>query len=88
VNATADESAETASAVGELADDRPYLEVEDSKIYGEMTQDGVLVVRVFPAGDTPVAVLVDETLVSGNVAGWKSHGKHRKSLLDSRQEVN
>jgi hypothetical protein len=77
MNATT-ESADVAQAVGEVDDGRPCLNIEGSKVYAELTEDGVLVVRAYPAGDTPVAVLVDETLVSGSKAGWKAHGTHRK----------
>lgn len=77
MNATT-ESADSAQAVGEAIDERPCLDVEGSKVYAELSEDGVLVVRAYPAGDTPVAVLVDETVVSGTTAGWKAHGKHRK----------
>jgi hypothetical protein len=66
------------NATAEPPGDRPCLEVEGSKVYAEMNQDGVLVVRACPAADTPVAMLVDETLVKGTTAGWKSHGRHRK----------
>lgn len=83
MNATT-ESADAVQAVGEVTEDRPYLDVEGSKVYAELSDDGVLVVRAYPAGDTPVAVLVDETIVSGSTAGWKAHGKHRKPL-DSSQ---
>lgn len=86
MNATTTESAEAAEAVSEAADDRPCLDVAGSKVYAELSPDGVLVVRVYPSGDTPVAVLVDETVVSGYTAGWKSHGRHRRSKpLDSSQ---
>lgn len=71
-------SAKPAQAVSAADGDRPCLDVAGSKVYAEMSQDGVLVVRAYPAGDTPVAVLVDETLVSGSKAGWKAHGTHRK----------
>lgn len=77
MNATT-ESADSAQAVGEAIDERPCLDVEGSKVYAELSEDGVLVVRAYPAGDTPVAVLVDETVVSGTTAGWKAHGKHRR----------
>jgi hypothetical protein len=90
MNATT-ESAESAQAVSEAADNRPCLEVEGSKVYADRSEDGVLVVRAYPAADTPVAVLVDETLVSGTTAGWKPHGRHRKpdaEPLDSGQETN
>jgi hypothetical protein len=63
----------------QVADSRPCLDVEGSKVYAGLDPDGVLVVRVQLASDTPVAVLVDETLVSGYTAGWKALGKHRKS---------
>lgn len=72
------ESADSAQAVSEADGGRPCLDIEGSKVYAEMSENGVLVVRACPAGDTPVAVLVDETLMRGSVAGWKSHGTHRK----------
>jgi hypothetical protein len=78
-------AAQSAGVVNEAGQDRNCTHVEGSRICGEMTGDGVLVVRVYPAGDTPVAVLVDEALVSGSTAGWKSHGKHRKPEQASAQ---
>jgi hypothetical protein len=54
------------------------LEVAGSRVYADLTADNVLVVRVHPGGDTPVAVYVDEVLVEGTTAGWKAHGRHRR----------
>lgn len=62
----------------EAADERPCLDVEGSKVYAEMGPDRVLVVRVYPAGDTPVAVLVDETLVAGSQAQGPRGRHHRQ----------
>jgi hypothetical protein len=73
----ATESADPACAV-EVAEERPCLEVEGSKVYAEMGRDRVLVVRVYPVGDTPVAVMVDETLVAGSEMDWRPRGRHRK----------
>jgi hypothetical protein len=84
VNA-ATESAESAQAVGEAADASPCLEIGESKVYAGLSPDGVLVIRAYPAGDTLVAVLVDETLVAGSEVDWKPRGRHRRQL-DSSQD--
>lgn len=78
MNATT-EPAEAANAVSEVTDERPCIDVEGSKVFAELSSDGVLVVRVYPAGDTPVAVLVDETLVAGSEAKWQPKGKHHRT---------
>lgn len=71
-------SADAANAVGEVTDERPCLDIEGSKVYAECSEDGVLVVRVYPVGDMPVAVLVDETLVAGSEMEWKPRGRHHR----------
>jgi hypothetical protein len=82
MNATTDEAAESVDAAGLGGG----LDIEGSKVMAGLTDDGVLLVRILPAGDTPVAIMVDETIMQGTTAGWKAHGKHRKSMLDSSQD--
>ena len=80
-------SADSAQAVSEATEDQLCLDVEGSKVYAELSDDGVLVVRAYPVGDTPVAVLVDETLVAGSEVRWQPRGRHRKAL-DSSQATD
>ncbi len=81
MNAVA-QSADAADAVSEAAGERPCLDIEGSKVCAGLSGDGVLVVRVYPVGDTPVAVLVDETLVAGSEMNWRPTGRHRRPAED------
>lgn len=73
------EATEPVSAVEEAEDLRPCLDVEGSKVYAEVSPDGVLVVRVYPRDGTPAAVYFDETLVAGGEASRQPRGRHRKA---------
>jgi hypothetical protein len=68
---------EPADAVREAAGEFPCLRAGGSRIYAGLSADGVLVVRVYPEGDTPVAVFVDEALVAGSEMDWRPVGRHR-----------
>ncbi len=75
-------SADAVHAVGEAAVERPCIDLEGSKVCAEVGKDGVLVVRVYPAGDTPTAVYVDQDLVAGSEIAMTSGpaGRHRKPV--------
>ena len=53
------------------------LDVGGSVVSAARSEDGVLVVRVYPVDDTPVAVFVDEALVAGSEMSWRPVGRHR-----------
>lgn len=77
MSAAADESTDAVQAVSEAAESLPCLDIEGSKVCAELSCDGVLVVRVYPAGDTPAAVYVDGDLVAGSEMDWRPVGRHR-----------
>lgn len=74
----ATESAEAGQAVSEAADTVPCLDIDGSKVCASLDDGGVLTVRIYPAGDTPVVIYAGEALVSGDEAGWRPAGRHRK----------
>jgi hypothetical protein len=76
----ATESADAVQAVSEAGEPRPCLDVEGSKVCAELNEDGVLVVKVHLAGDTPAAVYVGEALVAGSEVDWQPAGRHRRPV--------
>lgn len=76
----ATESAEAGQAVSEAAGTAPCLEVDGSKVCASLDDDGVLVVRVYPADEVPVVIYAGEALVADGEAGWRPAGRHRKPV--------
>jgi hypothetical protein len=56
------------------AGEAPCIDLDGSRVYAELGEDGVLTVRVCPAGDVPAAVYVNQDLVADSRAERQSAG--------------